>query len=70
LAERRIEISSLDWSTQEWEDVTGKSLNHMVLDVAQPRSAAFSEGTKTPRYVPVDLSTPLFRLTGEHTLLK
>lgn len=23
LAERRIEISSLDWSTQEWANVTG-----------------------------------------------
>jgi WD repeat-containing protein 22 len=70
LAERRIEISSLDWSTQEWADVTGKSLKHTVLDVAQPQFAAFSEGTKTPRYVPVDLSTPLFRLTGKHALSK
>lgn len=52
LAERRIEISSLDWSTQEWANVT-----------------AFSDGTKTPRYIPVDLSMPLFRLTGHSSIV-
>ena len=33
---------------------------------AQLSSTAYSEGTKNPRYIPVDLSTPLFRLTGNY----
>jgi DDB1- and CUL4-associated factor 5 len=70
LVERRIEISSFDWSTQEWADVTGKRFRTRVVDISESWSLAFSEGTKTPRYIPVDLSTPLFRLTGKHAHLK
>ena len=66
LTEQRQQISADDWASQEFPGVIGKLFQGVTFfsDVLISIQA-FTEGIWSPRYVPVELSTPFCRLTGK-----
>lgn len=66
MIERRQKVSADEWAAGDSLPDVGKLFWRLgLLGISFPMSTSgFAEGQRKPRYVPVELSTPIFRLNG------